>query len=124
MTTYILRRLIQSIFVILIVSVIVFFLIRFLPGDPILIYLSGREFSSLTMEQIEAARHQFGIDRPLVVQYFSWWNGILHGDLGNSLFYNEYVSKLMAERIPVTLHLGISAFILSCILGISIGAIT
>jgi peptide/nickel transport system permease protein len=124
MTAYILRRIIQSILVILIVSIIVFFLIRFLPGDPILIYLSEREFSSLTAEQIQAAKHEYGIDRPLLVQYFSWWSDILHGDMGNSLFYNESVSKLMAERIPVTLHLGISAFILSCIFGVSIGTIT
>jgi peptide/nickel transport system permease protein len=124
MTTYILRRLIQAIFVVLIVSVVVFALIRLLPGDPILIYLSEREFTSLTTEQIQAARQQYGIDRPMVVQYFSWWNDILHGDLGNSLFYNEDVTKLMAERIPVTLHLGILAFILSCILGTSVGTIT
>lgn len=124
MTTFILRRLIQAIFVVLIVSVVIFFIIRLLPGDPILIYLSEREFSSLTAEQIQAAKHQFGIDRPLVVQYFSWWNDILHGDMGNSLFYNEKVTRLMAERIPVTLHLGISAFILSCILGVSVGTIT
>jgi peptide/nickel transport system permease protein len=124
MTTYIIRRIIQAIFVVLIVSVVVFCIIRLLPGDPILIYLSGREFSSLTSEQIEAARHQYGIDRPLVVQYFSWWNDMLHGDMGSSLFYNEKVSDLMAERIPVTLHLGISAFLLSCIVGVFIGIIT
>lgn len=124
MTTFILQRLIQAIFVVLIVSVMVFCLIRFLPGDPILIYLSTREFSSLTTEQVEAARHQYGMDRPLIVQYFSWWNDIFQGDMGSSLFYNEKVSDLMAERIPVTLHLGIAAFLLSCIVGIFIGTIT
>jgi peptide/nickel transport system permease protein len=124
MTTYILRRAIQSILVVLIVSIVIFCLVRFLPGDPILIYLSQRQQSELTMEQVEAARHEYGIDRPIIVQYFSWWNDIFHGDLGNSLFYSEQVSDLMAERVPVTLYLGISSFLISCIVGISIGTIT
>jgi peptide/nickel transport system permease protein len=124
MGTYILRRLIQSVFVIILVTFLVFIVIRLLPGDPILIYLSQQEVDTLNVEQLEKIRAEFGLDKPLPEQYFNWINNMFHGDLGISLLYREKVSTLIAERFPVTLNLGILAYIFSHILGVVFGAIS
>jgi peptide/nickel transport system permease protein len=121
MTTYITRRFIQAVIVIIIVSLLVFFVIRFLPGDPILLYLAQKDVQVLTQQQIDVVRHNFGLDRPLMIQYFNWVSGILQGNFGTSIFYHEDVGNLLAKRLPVTLHLGLSAFVLSGILGILTG---
>jgi peptide/nickel transport system permease protein len=121
MTTYILHRLIQAVVVLIIVSLIVFVAVRLLPGDPILLYLSQEERETLTEEHVKAIRHQFGLDKPLVMQYTDWMSGLFRGDFGTSLFYREDVSKLLMERLPVTLYLGLIAFVMSAVLGISAG---
>jgi peptide/nickel transport system permease protein len=121
MAAYIRRRLIQSVFVLIIVSLMVFVVIRLIPGDPILMYLSQQEMQTLTKEQIAQTRHEFGLDKPLLLQYIDWISGLFHGHFGTSLFYREEVSKLLMERLPITLHLGLLAFIISAILGITAG---
>jgi peptide/nickel transport system permease protein len=122
MTTFILRRLIQSIVVLFIVTLVVFFVMRLLPGDPILIYV-GQQSSVQAMppEQIEALRHQYGLDETLPVQYFKWIGGIFRGDWGQSIYYHEDVLKLLGERLPKTLYIGFVALIFGAITGILIG---
>jgi peptide/nickel transport system permease protein len=110
--------------VILVITFLVFLVIRLLPGDPILIYLSSQDVQTFTTEQINAARVEFGLEKPLPLQYISWVGGLFQGDLGSSLFYHQKVSKLIAERLPVTLILGIMAFVLSNLLGILAGSIS
>jgi peptide/nickel transport system permease protein len=66
-------------------------------------------------------RHEFGLDKNLMLQYVDWISGIFHGDMGKSIHYRESVSTLMAQRIPVTLHLGLLAFLISSFLGILAG---
>jgi peptide/nickel transport system permease protein len=124
MGAFILRRLIQACIVLVIVTLLVFLVIRFLPGDPVLLFLSRGDASSLTPEQIAATRHEFGLDKPVMVQYANWIWGVLHGDLGKSLFYRENVSRLIQERLPVTLNIGLVAFALNFFLGISAGLIS
>ena len=124
MVAYIVRRLIQSVFVIILVTFMVFIVIRLLPGDPILMYLSQEERDLLTLADINAARHEYGLDKPLPVQYIEWIGNLARGDLGVSLFYRENVGTLIAERVPVTLYLGVIAFILSHLLGIVAGTIS
>jgi peptide/nickel transport system permease protein len=121
MAVYIRRRLIQAVFVLIIVSLMVFIVIRLMPGDPILIYLAQQEMQNLTKEQIEQARHEFGLDKPLMLQYIDWISSLFRGEFGTSLFYREEVSKLIIQRLPITLHLGLLAFVISTILGITAG---
>ena len=121
MAAYIRRRLIQAVFVLIIVSLMVFIVIRLMPGDPILIYLAQQEMQNLTKEQIEQARHEFGLDKPLMLQYIDWISSLFRGEFGTSLFYREEVSKLIIQRLPITLHLGLLAFVISTILGITAG---
>ncbi len=122
MTTYILRRLIQALIVLVIVTLIVFFVMRLLPGDPLLIYIGQQAtMQAMPPEQIEKLRIEFGLDKPIMEQYFLWISGVVHGDFGRSIFYHEKVSTLLAERLPVTLYIGALALFFGAITGILIG---
>ncbi|MCJ7605710.1 MAG: ABC transporter permease [Dehalococcoidales bacterium] len=123
MGTYIIRRLIQMAIVLLILTVVVFLLVRLLPGDPILIYLTSSDLEEITQEQIDTLRHDLGIDRSLFVQYFDWLGKALHGDLGKSIIHRGKVIDDVIRRVPITLYLGSLAFIISIIVGIPMGVI-
>ena len=122
MTTYIVRRLIMALFVVIIVSLIVFFVMRLIPGDPLIIFL-GQSAGEVTAEQIENLRIEYGLDKPLMIQYFNWAYGILQGNLGTSIYYHENVGKLLLQRFPVTLHLSLLAFAFSSVIGILMGTL-
>jgi peptide/nickel transport system permease protein len=123
MISFLIRRFLQSIIVLFIVTIIVFLAMRMLPGDPIRMIVTASNTESFTEEQIAEVRHQYGLDRSLIVQYFSWVNGLLHGDLGHSILQKVPVSDEVLRRIPITFHIGILAFIVGIILGIPLGII-
>jgi len=103
---------------------IVFLLMRLLPGDPILLYVSQDEFSRITSaEEIAAIRHQFGLDKPYHLQYIDWIGGVLRGDLGRSIFLGISVSDEIRRALPISLYLGIVAFIVAHLFGIPAGVI-
>jgi peptide/nickel transport system permease protein len=124
MTAYIIRRLLLAIFCLFMVTVIVFFAMRLLPGDPIIIYIGqSQQLSTLTEEGMEKLRHEFGLDKPIMVQYATWVSGVVRFDFGRSIFYHMPVGTLLWERYPVTLNLGLEAFVISAVLGIASGAL-
>jgi peptide/nickel transport system permease protein len=124
MTTFIIRRLIHGLVVLFLVTLIVFFVMRLLPGDPLLIYVAQTaNLQAMPPEMLDELRHEFGLDKPIIVQYINWLWGISRGDFGTSIFYREKVGRLMLERFPVTLHLGLLAFIVGAILGLLAGLI-
>ena len=123
MTTYIFRRLIMAIVVVFIVSIFVFFAMRFLPGDPILMVLTPTENREFNEQQIAQIKHEFGLDRPLVIQYFSWVYNTFRGDLGTSIIERTPVSKKIFRSLPITLHIGLFAFMIGIIIGIPAGII-
>ncbi len=124
MTAFILRRAVQAIIVLLLVTFIVFALMRFLPGDPILVYISQDEWSRVTsQEEIDALRHKFGTDRPILVQYLDWLGGVVRGDLGDSIFLGTKVTVEIGRALPRTLYVGGVAWILAHIFGIPAGII-
>jgi peptide/nickel transport system permease protein len=123
MQTYIIKRLLQSVLVLFLLTFLVFLVMRILPGDPILLYYAQGEVANFTLEQIDAVRAEYGLDKPLLVQYFVWIYNIFQGDLGKSIFYNEKVITLLSERMPVTIHLGLTAVLLGAIIGITFGLI-
>src|SRR3990172_3754240 len=104
MTTYIMRRLMHAVLVILIVSLMVFLLMRLLPGDPILMYVSSGDLQAISKEQIEHLRHELGMDNPLIVQYFDWLWHAVRGDLGKSLLHRYDVLQEIGKRLPITLY--------------------
>jgi peptide/nickel transport system permease protein len=124
MTTYIIRRLLMGILIVWLVTIIIFFVIRLLPGDPLVIFLGQQAQSgSVSTQQMEVLRHQYWLDRPIIVQYFHWVGGVVRGNLGESIYYHENVGKLMLARFPITLHLGLTSFVLANVLGIAMGVI-
>jgi peptide/nickel transport system permease protein len=122
MTTYIVRRLILSLVTLIIITLVVFFAIRLLPGDPLMIYMGKQAQSQMiTEEGMQELRVKFGLDKPIMIQYFNWFGGLFKGDLGTSINYHDRVGKLMAERFPITIHLGVLALILTVVLGVLMG---
>jgi peptide/nickel transport system permease protein len=115
--------LVLAVVVLLVVTLVVFFLMRLLPGDPVLLYISQDQFSRVTPEELAAVRHQFGIDRPIIVQYFYWVSGLLHGDLGKSIFSSATVSEQIGSALPITIHLGILAWIISHLIAVPVGMV-
>ncbi len=124
MGSYIIRRLLQSLIVVLLVTIMVFLLVRLLPGDPILVYVSRDELAGgVAQETIDALRHEYGLDRSLPVQYVTWIWKVLHLDLGDSIFLNNTVSNELARAVPKTLLIGFLGLFLAIIMAIPAGVL-
>jgi peptide/nickel transport system permease protein len=123
MTTYIIRRLLQGVLVLILVSIFIFLVMRLLPGDPLMLYIAQSQIESISPDDLQALRHQFGLDVSLPMQYLNWIGGIFRGNLGYSILISENVSTLLGDRLPVTLHLGILSMIFSAIFGTTFGVI-
>jgi peptide/nickel transport system permease protein len=103
----------------LVLSLVVFSLQLLLPGDPATI-LAGEDRSP---ETLAAIRERFGLDQPLPVQYLRWLSGVLQGDLGKSMRFNETVAGLLAAKLPVTCQLAAMALMFAIIFGVSAGIV-
>jgi len=114
---YFATRLLYMIPVLWLVVSVVFLLIHIVPGDPIQQMLGEGAASA----DIEAARHAYGLDVPLGQQYLHYWNGVLHGDLGRSLRFNQGVVQVIARAYPSTIMLTVCALIVAITLSIPAG---
>ena len=125
MTSYIIRRLFMAVIILFLITLIVFFAMRLLPGDPLIIFLGQQAGSgtSITEKELDVLRHEYGLDKPIMVQYANWVTGIFQGNLGTSIHYHEKVGKLMLERFPITLQLGLVAYVIGNALGILLGVL-
>jgi peptide/nickel transport system permease protein len=123
MTTFIIRRVIQIFIVLIIVTAIVFLMVRLLPGDPILMYMTAQDMEITSREQIDQMKHELGLDRPIFIQYVDWLKNVATGDLGKSLINRVNISEEIRNRVPITLYLGALAFVLSIIVGIPMGVV-
>lgn len=120
MLNYIALRL-SSVFPILFgVSILVFFMVHLLPGDPVLVILAGTD---TTPQQIEDLRRQLGLDLPIYQQYINWVGKALRGDLGRSIQTNRPVIQSILEQLPATLQLALAALTVATAMGIGIGTI-
>src|SRR5207247_2472163 len=107
MLRYLSLRVLYTLPAVWLVVSIVFLLIHLVPGDPILQMLG----EGAPAADVEATRHLYGLDRPLGEQYLHYWKGVLRGDLGPSLRFNQSVSKMIAQRYPYTLELTLAAIL-------------
>ncbi len=124
MRQYALKRIALIIPTVLLVSIIVFTVMRLLPGDPALVILSEGD-ASFTQEELEDLRKQLGTDRPIVVQYVDWIGGLLQGDLGTSIWRSgQPVTKLVGDRIFRTLELAVLAIIIAVALAVPLGVVS
>jgi len=120
MITYIIRRILSSIPVLIGILVVTFTLARLIPGDPCRAILGEKATDKVCAD----FNHRHGLDKPIPVQFVVYVNEILHGDLGTSLKYGKPVTTLMVERLPTTLELSIAAMFFSVIIGIPLGIIS
>jgi ABC-type dipeptide/oligopeptide/nickel transport system permease component len=117
MSRYLAMRVVYTLPVIWLVVSLVFFLIHLVPGDPILQMLG----EGAPAADLQAARHAYGLDLPLGRQYLNYWKGVLQGDLGPSLRFNQSVTSLVAQRYPYTVELTVSALVVALLLSIPAG---
>ena len=119
MQAYITRRLLALLPTLILVSLIVFFCQRLIPGDVIDLMLSQNDLATVQDRAlIEAA---LGLDKPIYIQYFSWMGDVIQGDLGRSLWQNTPVTQQLAETMPITFELGFLALIVALTVAIPIG---
>ncbi|HEX7311344.1 MAG TPA: ABC transporter permease [Gaiellaceae bacterium] len=114
LTGYVVRRLLQAVPVALGVTILVFFLIHLIPGDPARTILGNHA----TPRNVALLRHDWGLDRPLPVQYEKFMARLVHGDLGSSLNYGVGAGRLVRERLPVTLWLICYGALLSVLIAV------
>ncbi|HET6671870.1 MAG TPA: ABC transporter permease [Agromyces sp.] len=119
----VLRRILAAIATLLGVAVFVFIMLRAIPGDQITAGL-GTEAAALTPDQRQALEAYYGLDQPLIVQFFSWLGNIFTGNLGFSSRAQESVLALTAQSLPVTLELAIFSIVLALALGIPLGMLS
>ncbi|MHB8270859.1 ABC transporter permease [Bradyrhizobium sp.] len=119
MLSYILRRILSTLPVMGIVAMLVFSLLYITPGDPAAV-IAGDQASPADVERI---RQGLGLDRPFLVQFGTWLWGILHGDLGTSIFTNLPVASLIAQRIEPTLSLMAITLVLTILIAVPLGVV-
>jgi peptide/nickel transport system permease protein len=120
MSKYILNRILQMFPVLFGVIFTVFFLTHVLPGDPVAIMLDD----GYTQEEYEAMEAYLGLDKPLPVQFGHYLAGLLRGDLGNSIHFNEPVLKMVLDRFPATFILAVSSVIIGAVVAIPLGVVS
>jgi len=111
------RRFIGAIPVLLGISLLVFFLMHIAPGDPISLLLG----ENVTDAEIQRTRHEWGLDQPVLVQYWEFLSHAVRGDFGKSLKFGEPVTKLVFERLPATCELALSSLLVAILISIPIG---
>jgi ABC-type dipeptide/oligopeptide/nickel transport system permease component len=114
---YLFARLLYTLPVLWLVVSVVFLLIHLVPGDPILQMLG----EGAPVTDVAATRHVYGLDVPLWQQYLHYWKGVLHGDLGPSLRFNQSVGSLIVHRYPYTLELTVASLFIAILISIPAG---
>jgi peptide/nickel transport system permease protein len=120
LTNYIIRRLIGLIPVLLGISFLVFFLIRLIPGDPVIVMLGERARA----EDVARVREELGLNKPAWEQYFSFLGQLLHGNLGKSIIHHTEVMDELKYRLPATIEMVLWSLLLGALVGISVGVVS
>ena len=120
MTAYIIRRILGLIPVLLGITILVFFLIRLIPGDPVVTMLGDKA----SKEDIERVREQLGLNEPLYMQYFSYMRQLFHGNLGKSIINRTEVTSELRYRFPATIEMVIGSMLLGVTVGITVGVVS
>lgn len=119
MKKYIVKRVLSLIPVLFIVSIIVFFLMHLVPGDPAAVMLGDMA----TEEEINALREQMGLNKPLVLQYFSWIGGMFHGDFGESVFLEGSMLSILKQYFGPTVSLTLCSLVIALVIALPLGII-
>jgi peptide/nickel transport system permease protein len=122
MTSYVIRRLFDLVFVLFGVSVLIFLMLRLIPGDAVAIMLGANV--DITPERVEALRRSLGLHLPIHEQYWQWLTSVLSGDLGRSIWTGRPVLTEILARLPVTLQLTGLALVSAILVAIPIGVLS
>jgi len=122
-TRYIVQRLLLLPFLLLVYSFVIFAIIHAPPGDFLTSYVANlaSSGSTITAEQLNALRHEYGLDQPFVVQYLYWLRDLLHGNFGLSLEYQRPNADLIREQLGMTVALAAMAFVLTWLIAVPVG---
>lgn len=117
MLRYLLRRLLLSVPLLFIASILTFLVVAIVPGDPAVRILGAGH----TAADYQAMDKKLGLTAPILDQYWHWVDGVLHGSLGTSLFTNQTVTSELAQRLPATIWLVIGATVVTVVAGVALG---
>lgn len=115
----VIRRIGGGLLVLWLVSLVTFLMVQLIPGDPASV-IAGE---NATVEQVNQIREKLGLNRPVIDQYLSWFGGVLHGDLGKSVFSNRPVTETIFESAPPTVALALTATVLAVVIGVGAGVL-
>ena len=123
MGSYLIRRLIYMVILLLVLSIFVFIIIQLPPGDYLSFLIESMRESGVLMEveQMRALEQHYGLDLPVYLQYFKWMFNLLQGDMGRSFQWNEPVTKLIGERLALTVSITLLTLVLTYLIAIPIG---
>ncbi len=125
MNTYVIKRFMLFIPTLLLVTLMVFALMRLVPGDPAELLLMGFEGDGqFSEQQLADLRAKLGTDRPLAIQYLDWIWGMLRGDFGVSMYFDTPISEDLAAKLPITLELSALALLLAFVVAIPLGVLS
>ena len=122
MRTYIARRIGQGLLVLWLVSLLIFSLVRILPGDAVIMQLD--QAAAPTPDVLKRARQELGLDRPFLAQYRSWITSAVQGDLGRSLITRRPVTQELLKRINLTCHLAVMSIIVAMLIALPVGVLS
>lgn len=122
MTQFVLRRLLGVVPLLVLISFAVFIMMHLLPGDPVVAMLG--ETGSMTSEQIQQFREQLGLDKPVLLQYVDYFQGLLTLDFGTSIQLRLPVRSLIGQRLPSTLQLALAGLGLAIVIGVGLGVLS
>src|SRR6266496_643089 len=124
MYSYIMRRLAFGVLTVIGVSIIVFVVLRILPGDPLVAIFGAEGFTKLSEAERAHYMAELGLSDPLLVQYMHWIEDIVRGNFGRSFFRAESVAEMISRRGPLTAEIGIMAVVLSWVVGIPVAIVS
>src|SRR5215212_4668197 len=121
MTGYVARRLLYALLTFFGITVATFALIHIVPGDPVQFYLGKTGSMHVSMEALQAIKHEHHLDEPLVTQYVYWLRGVLTLDFGRSIVDRRPVTELVFDKLPATFQLNLIAFLVAASIGVPVG---
>jgi peptide/nickel transport system permease protein len=124
MTTYIIRRLLLFVPTLLLVTLLIFIVLRVVPGDVAKLIVTGGGESGFNERAYQEVRAALKLDQPLLIQYVDWLGGALRGDFGKSYWSKTSVAEELLQRVPVTMEIAIAAPILALLLGVPLGVLS
>ena len=120
---YVTIRLMQLVPMVLVVTMIVFFVMMIVPGDPVMVMLGAVDGAQISREVYDAMRVRLGLDRPIIVQYVNWLWNMMQGDLGSSITYRTATLEVILQRLFPTMYLMVGGLIMAVIIAVPAGVL-